>query len=530
MFKVLIVDDERYIREGLKVLIQWKDLGFKICGQAENGEQALKLIEETKPDVIVTDIKMPLINGLELIKKVNEELKLNIKFIVLSGYDEFEYAKTAMRYGVKDYILKPIEEEDLEKVIKEMYEELVNANKDKEANLRVVNALSEISLKTILNSTADRESVNNVKSFLEVGDIEYFRYMMIVVERINTSASKVLDENDCSFILREYLIQILGEEYKYNILREEYPECNSVNYGIIITEKLLRNYKNSIAFFIETVHSRLTKKINKKIHMYIGKAVDKLILLRESYDSVMFTHSMRLCKEKSNIIYYDDIKDVAYSLEMDNMLNLDDLVEAIDNNNNEKINEIINSYFDEKVLSLIDLKLLFIKINYLIYQAIKIVSKMNGETIEILKYSSIINLNNLVAIDEIKNTTKTFCNYCASYINDLRQNQSFGILYEVKKYIHENYYKRITIKDVANYFYINPAYLGQIFKKRYQVSFNDYIHQYRIEKAKELLKRTDLKVYEISEKLGYKNSDNFIEKFEKSNGMTPLQYRKSICL
>jgi two-component system response regulator YesN len=261
--------------------------------------------------------------------------------------------------------------------------------------------------------------------------------------------------------------------------------------------------------------------------MYVGKSVNELLALRESYDSSLFTHSFRFYKKNCNVIYYDDIKDVSISSDFNERLNFDDLVEAIENNNTVEIDGIINSYFNEEGSSLIDMKLLPIKINYFIYQVIKIVSIMNGDTTEVIKYSSNLNLNNFITFDEIKKGIKVFSNHCAKYINNLRQNQCCGILYDIEKYIHENCCSRITLKEVANQFYINSAYLGQIFKKRYGVSFNDYIHQYRMEKAKELLKRTDFKIYEISGKLGYKNTDNFIEKFEKINGITPLQYRKN---
>jgi two-component system response regulator YesN len=527
MFKLLIVDDELYIREGLKALIKWRELGFDICGLAENGQQALKLAVETKPDVIITDIKMPLMNGLELIKEVNENISTDVRFVVLSGYGEFDYAKQAMRYGVKNYILKPIEEEELEIIVKELYDELVNERKDKEAKLQAINSLSEISLKTILKSEADREAVDNVKKFLNVRYSEYFRYIMLEIENSSPQVKEELYENDKGDRIKDYLVEILGEEFKYNILKDDCHKCNTIDYGIIVTEKLLKNNKNDINFIIELIYAQLRKKASEKVYIYAGKVVNELISLRESYDSALYTHSFRLYKKNCNVIFYDDIKDIPISNDFNDGLNFDYLVEAIENNNVVKIDEIISSYFNEEGSTPIDMKLLPIKINYFVYQVIKIVSIMNGETTEVIKYSSDLNLINFINIDKIEKNIKTFSKYCAKYINSLRHNQCSGILYDIEKYIHENYCSRITIKEVANQFYINSAYLGQIFKKRYGVSFNDYIHQCRMEKAKELLIRTDFKIYEISEKIGYKNTDNFIEKFEKINGMTPFQYRKN---
>jgi len=529
MFKVLIVDDEVYIREGLKVLIQWNKLGFEVCGQAENGEHAFKMLIELKPDVIITDIKMPLMNGLELIKKVNGDLKLNVKFIVLSGYNEFDYAKTAMKYNVKNYILKPIEEEELEIIAKELYNELYEERNNNEANLRGINAVSDISLKTLIKSTADKESVDNVKKFLNVGDTGYFRYLMIHVEKSDNLENEQTEETekDNSYIIN-CLVEILGEEYKLNLLVDDYSYGNTVNYGIIVTENLLINYKNDISYFVELIYTQLTIKVNKKIYIYVGKVVNELFFLRKSYDSAIFTHSIRFYKNNFKVIYYDDIKDLRFCSKFNEIFDFDDLVEAIENKNNAGIVDIIDNAFDEANSNLIDLKLLYININFLVYQIVKIVSKMNGETTDILKYGSNFDFDDFMTLSEIKDSIKTFSNECSKFINNLRRNQSHGILFDVENYVHENYSKSISLKEVAQSLYINSAYLGQIFKKKYDVSFTDYLHNYRIKKAKELLINTDFKIYEISEKLGYKKADCFIEKFEKITGTTPFKYRKSI--
>lgn len=528
MFKTLIVDDELYTREGLKILINWQELGFEICGQAENGEQAFEDIKVAKPDLIITDIKMPLMNGLELIKKVNEETELNAKFIVLSGYNEFEYAKEAMRFGVKNYILKPIEREELMTVVKEIYEELNEERNSKEANLIAVNALLEINLKTILKYTANKESMDNVMRFLNVDYNEHFSYIMLEVENGNCQVNEKLYDDNNYYIIRDFLLEILGEEYKFNILKEDSHKCNVINYGIIVTDKLLEKYESDLHSFAELIFLQLTKKLNKKTNIYVGKTVSELLLLRESYDSAIFTCNVKICKKDCGIVYYDEIKDIPVSKDFNERFNFDYLVEAIENNNAVEIEGIINRFLTEQVSNPIDLKLLQLKIYYLVYQIVGIVSKMNGDTTEILKYSLKLNFDKFITFDDIMDSIKGFSEHCAKFINNLRQNQSTGILYDIERYIHENYCKRITIKEVANHFYINSAYLGQIFKKKYGISFIDYLHQYRMTKAKELLRHTDFKIYEISEKLGYKSPDNFIEKFEKSNGTTPLQYRKAL--
>lgn len=515
MFKVFIVDDEPYIRNGLKKIINWEKLGFELSGQAENGVQAFKKISKCRPNLIVTDIKMPAMNGLELIKKVNEELGNEFKFIVLSGYDEFEYAKEAMKYGVKNYLLKPIEEEELKDIVKEIYHELYEAEKEKRAKLEAADTLSDVCLRTVLKASADRESMENVKKFLNTGNKGYFRYIMMQTDNSMFSSTT----------LREYLAEILGQRYRHNIFKEDYNISEGVYYGIVMTEKLLKEYNNDIRYFTKMLFTELLKEL-KDVYIFAGKAVNELLLLKESYNSALFTHHMQIHKKRGNIIFYDDVKNVPIGISSSDVTILDDLVDAIDNRDENQMENIIGRCFGRE--DPVNLELMSIKLNYLLFHIIKIVSRMNGETAEILNFSAKLLRNSLIPTAEKKKNINDFCKNCAEYINALRENQFHGILYEVKKYIHENFDKSISIKNVAKQFYVNPAYLGQIFKKRYNITFHDYIHCYRIEKSKQLLKYSNLKIYEISEKVGYKSPDIFIKKFVKSMGITPLKYRKCL--
>ena len=303
-------------------------------------------------------------------------MKYDVKFIILSGYDEFDFARTAMRYGIKNYILKPIDEDELESVLKEVHDELKAVRESKEANIKAFNSISEKSLKLVLRSAVDRESVDNVKKILDIGDTGNFRYLMLEVENGNHVEGQQLKEDgkDNSHAVRHYLTEILGEEYKFNILEESYPNSATVNYGLIVTDKLLGNYKNDVSYFLEFIYSQLSGKIDKKIHIYVGKAVNKLLLLRESYYSAIFAHSIKAYINNIRIIYYDDIKSLPLNSEMNERLNFDDLIEAIENCDNLKINEVIDKEFEHEITFPIDLRMLAINVNFLIYRVVKLIS------------------------------------------------------------------------------------------------------------------------------------------------------------
>jgi two-component system response regulator YesN len=132
MLKVLLVDDEPYVLEGLRVMVDWSAYGFKVCGEATNGEDALEIVKICNPDLIITDIKMPVMDGLEFIKLSYEKLNSKAKFIILSGYDEFSYAKQAMTYKIKNYLLKPLDDDELKEVISELSTEILDERRKAE--------------------------------------------------------------------------------------------------------------------------------------------------------------------------------------------------------------------------------------------------------------------------------------------------------------------------------------------------------------------------------------------------------------
>ncbi|MFW6022353.1 MAG: response regulator transcription factor [bacterium] len=354
MYRVMIVDDEPNIRNGLRYIIDWEKYNFTICNLARNGKDALEKIKETYPDLIVTDIKMPGLDGLGLIKYIRENLNdKNMSFIILSGYDDFDYAKQAIKYNVRSYLLKPLDEEELISFLKLLNEEL---------------------------------SRNN--------DFEYF---------YNKKASK--------------FNETFNDIEEFNLL------INAIQ-------------KNNKPLLEEEVRAIIENFIEKSLHP-------------------------RLIK-----------------IHLDNFLIK---ISTIINEMGGSVNNIVKNY------SLFETDIANMNIIQLEYSLIK------------------------------------FCEDCGLYISELRE--SCSIIIKVKQYIKNNFSDNLKLKDLAKLYHINSAYLGQLFKKEIGMNFSQYLNEIRIEKAKELLTRTDMHIYEIAEQVGYKNSDYFIIKFKESKDCTPLEYR-----
>ncbi len=356
MYKVMIVDNEPNIRSGLCYIIDWERYDFRISDLAKNGKEAIEKLEKNPPDLIITDIKMPGMDGLELIRYVREELQdENMKFIILSGYDEFDYAREAMKYNVRAYLLKPIDEKEL------------------------IDSLEMIKKELVKENLYEYFYIEKVESFCEkFTEIKEFDELVNVIEKNSQDREEIL-------------------------------------------EKIINN-------FIEIrLHPRIIK-----IHL------DNFIM------------------KLSTII----------------------------NNMGGSIDNIIKEYS-------------FFK-------------------------TTIANIN----IEQLREELLDFVNDSSNYIEELKKN--CGIINMVKHYIQDNYAENIRLKDLAEKFYINTAYLGQLFKKETGSSFSRYLNEIRIEKAKELLRRTDLHIYQIAEKVGYGNSDYFIIKFKEFEGCTPLEYKTKI--
>jgi two-component system, response regulator YesN len=381
MLKVLLVDDEPFVTKALKVLINWEELGYSICGEASHGEEAVEIIKELKPDVVITDIRMPRMDGLELIRHCSEVLKANSEFIVLSGFNDFKYAQQAIKYRVKEYLLKPIDEDELIDRLKELSKEF---SRKKES-------LEESYKKTKLNMT-------------------------------------------------------------YNF------------------------YKNS-----------------------------GCLLLQE------------------------DITKLSFNCSFEEVLSIRHIIEAIDNGEKSNIELMVKEVFSQFYMSLSTVEAIKMYLNSLIVELMKLINEVGGEVDSFMQeYSSFISSIEELNFEETKKNTLRLCIKCVSYIKSLKDNSARGIINEVEKYIKKHYMEDTNLKLISEKFYMNPVYLGQQFKKYFGKHFNDYINEIRIEEAKKLLTRTNKKIYEISEAVGYKNRDYFVGRFQKTTNMTPTEYKRNL--
>lgn len=528
MINVLIVDDEPFIRQGLKILIDWEKYGFSVVDEAENGKEAIRLLEDNNYDLIITDIKMPEMDGMELIAYIRKEKSKRLKIIVLSGYYEFEYAKQAIRYNVADYILKPIQKDELIRVLlefKEVYNKEIKNAQNKEYMEQVT---LERHLNALCSGIYDQSNVSYVKE--QLPHCTNLRYIGIEIS-LNDEKFAKLSKEEKSKVVKEFYKSLID----YIIPYEKYAffdmDKRNEIYGIgfIYTKNLAMIKKMNEQEYIMDLQEYMKTKQSYKFNVYIGQKVKDIDQLSVSFKSAIIAKSFQNYKNDKDIAYYDEMssmKSNAYGIKKEYM---DELIYYTEKNVEDKIDECVEKiYLNFKVHNM-DPKVININIDYLLCRFIYLAQELDPEVNqeEVLHYIS------RCAFEQsaIRGSAKHFKNFVkdySKYLSQLRQNNSHGVLKEVDREIELNYMQNLSLKSLSEKYYINSAYLGQIFKKKYGISFKDYLNNYRIEKASELLIRTNDKVCSIAQAVGYNNLDYFISKFVRLKGKTPLQYRKQL--
>ena len=526
MIKVLIADDEPYIRQGLKILINWEQYGFEISGEASNGFEAVELMKQTKYDLIITDIKMPQMNGLELIEYTREHISKDIRFIILSGFYEFEYAKKAIRYDVADYVLKPVQKEELTRVLedyKEQYYRQLENRKKMEISEKIV---FDRHMSLLISGKQNEERINYVSRYLV--DTEQLRYISIEYDIFADGFHALSYEDKLKELnlLYDTLKYYLGEHW-YHAFMEASRMENVFSVGFIYAKKLADLAGVGEKIFISELYDTVSAKLNNRIIILIGQKVDHIGMISDSYKSAAIAKSFQQFSNEQDIAYYDEVKRISSNKNPVNKDMMDELIRSIEENDADEINRKIEMIYEHFKDMVTEPGIIKINLDYLLFSLISLAKDLDPD-VEQEEIYKMISQGGYEQI-EVRGSVKHFKEFAlefANYLAQVRQHAFGGVLAEVEKEITEHYMDNLSLKSLSEKYYINSAYLGQIFKKQYGISFKDYLNNYRIDRAAEFLIRSDEKIYLIAGAVGFNNTDYFISKFVQLKGITPLQYRK----
>jgi len=520
MYKVLVVDDEPFVREGLRVLIEWEQLGIEIVGEAENGETALALIQSLEPNIVITDIKMPVLDGLGLIREASF-LKIDPpEFIILSGHNDFAYAQTAIRFQVNNYILKPINKTEMTSVLGHIIDKLRRAEKEKRQAQLAIQSIPDHIITQLIRGEDSEELLSAADSLMgsRCGEIWYIS--IACVEDVEFSSVDRCEDTQCPLYDR---LKKWSQRRGCILYREDIQR-----FGLIVSIAMLHPYAGSIHQFVQEALRVLSRSNDFKIFISVGEPVKYIRDLKLSHSSAMKAQKLHFYMDQPAVIDFDALKETVTPLAMEESEWYSGIVEMVEKRNVIECNKKIGQLFDRSKCNRMDPALLKAHLSEMVLKILQIMKTMNADDDMLRNQSQYIlnSISNATSLYQIKGALQRFCFQSMEAIQCLHDQKPKGLMVHIENHIKRNYAKDINLKKIAGEHYVHPVYLGHLFKKTFGMSFNHYLQRLRTEEAKKLLIRTDLKIYEIAEKVGYKHTQYFVDQFEKCVGMTPSQYRK----
>lgn len=510
MLKVLLVDDEVYVRKGLRELIPEEKLGLVIAGEAGNGKEALEMIGELKPDLVITDIRMPILDGLGLIRSVNECTGQNPDFIIISGYHDFEYAQQALRYGVHDYILKPVDEEEMIATLRKLC-------KKKDENRMVRLFHNEWASSSILEALAEQELASSeAKSYIEaLGMAEASGYKWVIAEIYDEFAqgrASLKQVQECVKTVANWM--------------EEVPvmERQPGQFGLLFSTNGMQE-ADGTRVFLERLQKTLSSAFNAETGVFSGDSVTRIEEIRQSHRGALEAARHKFA-ESGGVVSYADVQSrPLYVFDMNPDIS-SRLTTQVEEGSRAAYRATIDSMFqlfrEQRFAPGAVMNSLFRCLNELM----RIIKEMGGaeeepSAIKELLLREHANWGPALLKEHFVHAVLE----AEDCIEKLRKEQSSGCILQIKQYIDAHYYENISLKSLSARYYMNAVYLGRLFRKTYGIYFNDYLLQLRVKEAKKLLRQTDLRMYEIAEKVGIQNADYFVTQFEKLEKVTPTAYR-----
>lgn len=532
MLKVLIVDDEPFIRQGLRVIVDWEAEGFEIIGEAVDGKKALEILEFTDVDLIIADIRMPHIDGLQLLQEIRERGMNDVDFVILSGYEEFSYAQTAMKYGCLDYIIKPINMDYLLSILRKISQQKEQRRADEADEEARSAAMLERNLLPLLAGKYDEINLNYVREHLSLTD--KIRYISVELDMSDSRLHEKSEEERRSMqrVLYASLKNALGDDGDHVIFDVAKME-NCYDAGLIFCDRMAHGQNMREQEYFDRLVSSVERGVECRIVMQVGCEVDRPERLSESYSSANIAKFMQDFRGNGTLFFADEQRQMQGEMSGEAYGQvkgqLDAVVNAVERGSQPDIEAAVDALYRHMGECNMDYRFISMNLSNILFRLMHMAVEKDSNLDQQEAVGYII--ENAFDKGVMRGSAAHFARFCCEYADYLKQmeNQSAGdILDMVEREIGEKYMTNISLKQLGEKFYINSAYLGQLFKKKHGESFKDYLNKVRINKSVELLANTDMKVYEISMAVGYQSLDYFVNKFVAQRGHTPAKYRKSI--
>lgn len=531
MIKIFLVEDEFVVREGIKNNVDWKFNGYDFCGEASDGELAFPMIQKLKPDIVITDIRMPFMDGLTLSRLIKKDLPW-IEIIILSGYEEFEYAKEGIKIGIAQYLLKPINGEDLLKEVDALAVKIEEKKKEREIKEKYIREIEENYLNErkelfqyLVAGSKSPAELFEISDKLNI-DLSAIWYNVILI-KVQSMAHAYGEYSGSLIEIEKKLGEIFSE--KNLLIFDRNLEGKALLFKADSREDILALQEE----YITEMKEILKSYDNIRYFGGVGNPVNRLREIPFSFENASHAFAHRYLVKESLILDCRDIEEGIYT-EQENFDIRDMNFKQIDRS---KIREFLKFgereetvYFVEEFFK--DVGSSALKSNmfrqYIVMDTYFCIAEFleslafSKEEIEAPDANSGVMQNPENSIGYL---IRIICR--ALELRDKTVSNRYGdVVNEVIRYIEENYSdEELSLNVLASHVNFSPNHLSMVFSQQMGQTFIRYLTTYRMNKAKELLRCTGKRSSIISMEVGYKDPHYFSYLFKKTQGMTPTQYR-----
>lgn len=506
MYKILVVDDEKIERKGVTFLFRQMDIECEI-EEAVNGQAALDYLTENEVDILLTDIKMPHMDGMELIKNIKEK-KLNpgMKIIIISGHNDFEYAKTAVKLGVSDYILKPVDPKEFEATLRKAVDEIESQKIEQGIMEKSLEFLKQHYLYSLVNGlvVGDLQNMNLTGAVM---DADYSKLMLVEFER------SFFGNGDNDFLKN------LDDSFKEIDIAFQYLNLNTEQCVIFFKEHDKEDaYWKRVAIKIQNM---IRQKYNVTAYIAVSRTFSKTEDIPEAFEEAENLMENRFYQSETKVYLSYENGQSPLNGPMDDDTLMKQMKQDIKMKDADSLRihfeKLCTKYKSKTDFSQVYVKFIFSNLLKDFYDNIPDVGEfeLNSEIEKLYKavdFQTVIDIVNV----NIKRLEESFASNPQMIHREIES---------VKQYIYEHYGEEIGVEQLADMVYMAPSYLSCVFKKETGQNLSKFIKAYRMEKAKEMLEESHKKIVTISNEVGYPNVSYFCQSFREYFGISPQKYR-----
>ncbi|QAY68011.1 response regulator [Paenibacillus protaetiae] len=532
MIKLLIVDDEPNIRKGIRTSIEWEQYGIEVAGEAADGAEALEKALQLKPHIVVTDIRMPLMDGLELARRLKNELPA-ARIVILSGYEDFSFAKEALSIGVQDYLLKPVGAEELIELLLKISEDIKRAEADKR---------NQQSLNMVLNENYQAIKSDFINRILQGG----FSNPASIMDK---AALLKIPLDGPQHILLAVDID------DFALMTEDLPESKRelIRFSVMnIAEEVLLSHASGLVCYSEFDHliglmngnrlnedfiARICEDIQQAVRTYLKLSVSigisgicsRISDLNIAYAEAFSALKAKIHKGKASLIRYHDLAvspaphHVLYPSEEEKVI-----IGCLKTINTAELQNAIDQIFNRFAAGQTDAARIRSICGRLLLMSVSGIEEMSVDVSSIIgtDFNPYREMERFDTLEDLRNWMNHLLGRLSGLVQENKNEKFKGVIKTALRYMEENYDRAVSLADVAAVVYVTPNYLSRIFKEEMGLNFVEWLNRYRIEKAKALLAEPGAKTYSVAEKVGYSDYKYFSQMFKRFVSCSPKEYKE----